>query len=154
MAAENLLQKRVAETPTIYAYEHIGYPAHKGWLKVGYTTRDVETRVREQNQTGNIQYRIVLKRPAMRKDGSSFTDKLVHRILRKDHIRNPEGEWFVCDIKKVEQAIAMRSGINWGAVALPSLFKKRPINGAPTKMAPTKHITKKTVILPAHFDLL
>lgn len=79
---------------------------HKGWLKVGYTTRDVETRVREQNLTGNIQYRIVLKRPAMRKDGSSFTDKLVHRILRKDHIRNLEGEWFVCDVKKVEQAIA------------------------------------------------
>ena len=106
MAAQDLLRNKVAETPTIYAYEHIGYPSHKGWLKVGYTTRDVETRVKEQNQTGNIQYRIVLKRPAMRKDGSSFTDKLIHRILRKDHIRNPEGEWFVCDIKKVEQAVA------------------------------------------------
>ncbi len=106
MAAQDLLRNKIAETPTIYAYEHIGYPAHKGWLKVGYTTRDVETRVKEQNQTGNIQYRIVLKRPAMRNDGSSFTDKLVHHILRKDHIRNPEGEWFVCDIRKVEQAIA------------------------------------------------
>ena len=106
MATQDLLRIKVAETPTIYAYEHIGVPGHKGWLKVGYTTRDVETRVREQNLTGNIQYRIVLKRPAMRKDGSSFNDKLVHRILRKDHIRNPEGEWFVCDIKKVEQAIA------------------------------------------------
>ena len=106
MSAQDLLRNRVAETPTIYAYEHIGYPAHNGWLKIGYTTRDVETRVKEQNLTGNIKYRIVLKRPAMRKDGSSFTDKLVHRILRKDHIRNPEGEWFVCDIKKAEQAIA------------------------------------------------
>ena len=56
--------------------------------------------------------------------------------------------------RKVEQAIAMRSGINWGTVALPSSFNKRPINGAATKMAPTKHITKKTVILPAHFALL
>lgn len=106
MSAQDLLRNRVAETPTIYAYEHIDYPAHNGWLKIGYTTRDVETRVKEQNLTGNIQYRIVLKRPAMRKDGSSFTDKLVHRILRDDHIRNPEGEWFVCDIKKAEQAIA------------------------------------------------
>ena len=105
MAAQDLLRNKVSETPTIYAYEHIDYPTHKGWLKVGYTTRDVETRVKEQNQTGNIQYRVVLKRPAMRKDGSSFTDKLVHRILRKDHIRNPEGEWFVCDVKKVEQFI-------------------------------------------------
>ena len=39
----------------IYAYEHVGIPSHAGWLKVGYTTRDVETRVREQNLTGNIQ---------------------------------------------------------------------------------------------------
>jgi T5orf172 domain. len=106
MAAQDLLRNKVSETPTIYAYEHIGYPAHKGWLKVGYTTRDVETRVKEQNLTGNIQYRIVLKRPAMRRDGTSFDDHLIHRILRKDHIRNPEGEWFVCDVKKVEQAIA------------------------------------------------
>lgn len=106
MAAQDLLRNRVAETPNIYAYEHIDYPAHNGWLKIGYTTRDVETRVKEQNLTGNIKYRIVLKRPAMRNDGSAFTDKLVHSILRGDHIRNPEGEWFVCDIKKAEQAIA------------------------------------------------
>ena len=89
----------------IYAYEHVGVPAHSGWLKVGYTTRDVETRVKEQNQTGDIPYRIVLKRPAMRKDGSSFDDHLIHKILRKNHIRNPEGEWFVTDVKNVEKTI-------------------------------------------------
>ena len=49
MATTDLLRNKVAETPTIYAYEHIGVPAHKGMLKVGYTTRDVETRVKEQN---------------------------------------------------------------------------------------------------------
>ena len=90
----------------IYAYEHIGVPSHEGWLKVGYTTRDVETRVREQNLTGNIRYKIVLKRPAMRKDGSSFDDHLVHDILRRSHVRNPEGEWFVTDVRTVERAIA------------------------------------------------
>ena len=106
MATTDLLRNKVAETPTIYAYEHIGVPAHKGMLKVGYTTRDVATRVKEQNKTGNIQYRIVLARPAMRRDGTSFDDHLIHSILRKDHVRNPEGEWFVCDEKKVERAIA------------------------------------------------
>jgi len=106
MATTDLLRNKVAETPTIYAYEHIGVPAHKGMLKVGYTTRDVETRVKEQNKTGNIQYRIVLARPAMRRDGTSFDDHLIHSILRKDHVRNPEGEWFVCDEYKVERAIA------------------------------------------------
>ena len=106
MAAQDLLRNKVAETPTIYAYEHVGIPAHAGWLKVGYTTRDVETRVKEQNLTGNIPYKIVLVRPAMRKDGTSFDDHIIHRILRKDHVRNPEGEWFVCDVRKVEKAIA------------------------------------------------
>lgn len=106
MAATDLLREKVAETPMIYAYEHIGVPAHEGMLKVGYTTRDVETRVREQNQTGSIRYRIVLKRPAMRKDGTSFDDHLIHKILRKNHVRNPEGEWFVTDAQTVERAIA------------------------------------------------
>lgn len=106
MANIDLLRSKVAETPTIYAYEHIGVPAHNGMLKVGYTTRDVVTRVKEQNKTGNIQYRIVLSRPAMRHDGTSFDDHLIHSILRKDHVRNPEGEWFVCDVNKVERAVA------------------------------------------------
>ena len=106
MATTDLLRNKVAETPTIYAYEHIGVPAHKGMLKVGYTTRDVETRVKEQNKTGDISYRIVLARPAMRHDGTSFDDHLIHSILRKDHVRNPEGEWFECDVYKVERAIA------------------------------------------------
>ena len=42
MATKDLLRNKVAEIPTIYAYKHIGVPAHKGMLKVGYTTRDVE----------------------------------------------------------------------------------------------------------------
>lgn len=106
MAAQELLRNRVSEKPTIYAYRHIGVLTHEGMLKIGYTTRDVETRVREQNLTSHVKYEIVLKRTAMRKDGSSFTDKLIHRMLRKDHVRNPEGEWFVCDKAIVEKAIA------------------------------------------------
>ena len=106
MAEKNYFIKKAEQTPMIYAYEHIGVPSHEGWLKVGYTTRDVETRVREQNLTGNIRYKIVLKRPAMRKDGTSFDDHLIHEILRKKHVPNPEGEWFVTDAKTVERAIA------------------------------------------------
>ena len=55
MATTNFFIKKSEQTPMIYAYEHVGIPSHAGWLKVGYTTRDVETRVREQNLTGNIQ---------------------------------------------------------------------------------------------------
>ena len=106
MSAQDLLRGRVTATPTIYAYEHIDYPAHKGWLKVGYTTRTAEIRVREQNQTSHVKFKIVLERPAMRKDGSTFDDRLVRDILRKDHIPNPEGEWCVCGVREVERAIA------------------------------------------------
>lgn len=106
MSAQDLLLGRVTATPTIYAYEHIDYPAHKGWLKVGYTTRTAEIRVREQNQTSHVKFKIVLERPAMRKDGSTFDDRLVRDILRKDHIPNPEGEWCVCGVREVERAIA------------------------------------------------
>ena len=106
MATKQYFAEKAEQTPMIYAYEHIGVPSHVGWLKVGYTTRDVETRVREQNITGNISYKIVLKRPAMRKDGTSFDDHLVHDILRRSRVRNPEGEWFVTDVRTVERAIA------------------------------------------------
>lgn len=106
MSAQDLLRGRVTATPTIYAYEHIDYPAHKGWLKVGYTTRTAEIRVREQNQTSHVKFKIVLERPAMRKDGSTFDDRLVRDILKKDHIPNPEWEWCVCGVREVEKAIA------------------------------------------------
>ena len=106
MAKTNLLQNRVADTPVIYAYELVGVPSHKGLLKVGYTIRNPEVRVAEQLKTAHVDYRIVLKRNAMRKDGSTFDDHAVHRVLRRNGVHNPEGEWFRCDLKTVERAIA------------------------------------------------
>ena len=41
-------------SPTIYAYELRGVSSHKGYLKVGYTERDVETRVKEQLRTPGL----------------------------------------------------------------------------------------------------
>ena len=126
MAAKDLLRGRVAATPTIYAYEHVDYPAHKGWLKVGYTTRTAEIRAREQNQTSHVRYRIVLERPAMRKDGSWFDDHLVRDILRNGHIPNPEGEWCICDVGTVEKAIAAAVAGNDRMMDRIEDFKMRP----------------------------
>lgn len=105
MATTDLLQSKIEQTPVVYAYQLVGVPDHEGLLKVGYTVRDAETRVAEQCRTAGLQYRIVLCRPAMREDGSSFDDHAVHRVLRAAHIPNPEGEWFRCDVDKVERAI-------------------------------------------------
>ena len=99
--------------PKIYAYEDTN-PQYEGLLKVGYTTKDVRERVAQQYPTarpGNPPYKIVLEEPAMRSDGSTFTDHDVHRYLRRVGVRNPEGEWFKCTVEKVRSAInGVRSG--------------------------------------------
>ena len=48
MAAKDFLQNRVGQTPTIYAYELVGVPDHEGLIKVEFTVRDVEERIKEQ----------------------------------------------------------------------------------------------------------
>lgn len=97
-------------TPTIYAYELINISSHKGYLKVGYTERDVETRVAEQMHTSAIPYRIVMKVSAMRPDGSCFTDHDVHAVLKKKgymqlNAGDDKNEWFKCDVNAVKAAI-------------------------------------------------
>ena len=99
--------------PTIYAYEDTN-PQYAGLLKVGYTTVDVQGRVAQQYPTlrpGKPPYHILVEEPAMRSDGTVFTDHDVHRMLRINGIRNPEGEWFKCSVAQAKAAIiAVRTG--------------------------------------------
>ena len=103
--------------PTIYAYELVNVPSHKGYIKVGFTDRDVETRVKEQLHTSGVPYKIILKESAMRPDGTCFTDRDVHTILRrKGKLRLNEGtdknEWFACTTTDIISAInELRYGI-------------------------------------------
>lgn len=99
--------QRPEGTPTIYAYELPGVPAQRGWLKVGYTARDVRKRVDEQLHTAGLEARIVVERPAFRSDGSVFDDSSVHALLtRRRFERKPQTEWFRCSREDVESAIA------------------------------------------------
>ncbi len=99
--------------PKIYAYEDTN-PAYAGLLKIGYTTRSVQERVAQQYPTlrpGTLPYRIVLEEPAIRSDGSAFTDHKVHRMLRINGIPQAGGEWFRCTVEQVRSAIkAVREG--------------------------------------------
>ena len=54
---------------------------------------------------GKPPYRIVLEESAMRNDGTVFTDHDVHRMLRINGVKNPEGEWFRCTVAQVKAAI-------------------------------------------------
>ena len=126
MATTDLLQSKVEQRPTIYAYELVGVASHKGLLKVGYTVRDVELRIKEQLQTAHVEHRTVLVRPAMRSDGSSFDDHAVHRLLRSAGFSNPEGEWFRCTVEDVEHAIQSVAEGKQTMLTRTETFKMRP----------------------------
>ena len=111
--SKDFFPPRPASRPAIYAYEDT-HPQYAGLLKVGYTTVDARSRVAQQYPTlrpGQPPYRIVLEEPAMRSDGTVFTDRDVHRMLRINGVKNPEGEWFRCQVDQVKAAlIAVRTG--------------------------------------------
>ena len=95
---------RPLATPTIYAYAST-HPDHEGLLKIGYTERSVADRIAEQFPPGMTAYRIELIEPAMRPDGSAFTDHDVHRHLLAKGIKNPTHEWFKCTVQQVRAAV-------------------------------------------------
>jgi len=98
--------------PAIYAYTD---KAYEGLVKVGYTAVDVKKRVAEQYPTkrpGSLPYKIVFEESAMRKDGTSFDDHAVHRLLKKKGIKNPDGEWFACTVQQLKAfVLALKTGI-------------------------------------------
>lgn len=104
---------RPATKPTIYAYEDSNQDLN-GLLKVGYTTRTAKERVAAQYpilRPGKLPYRILVEEPAMRADGTVFTDHDVHRYLRLTGIKNEGGEWYRCTTAQVQSAIvAVRNG--------------------------------------------
>ena len=131
MANQEFFQQRPQIHPTIYAYSLVGVASHNGYLKVGFTERDVETRVKEQLHTSAVPYKIHLRESAMRADGSCFTDHDVHTILRQKGFQQlnqgeDRNEWFRCSASDVMVAIvALRTG-NANVENRTQTFKMRP----------------------------
>ena len=125
MATTDLLQKQMGERPIIYAYSDTRFP---GMLKVGFTARSIEVRMKEHYPTlvPGQSWKVKLIRPAMRKDGSVFSDKAVHRVLRGANIQNPEGEWFRCSTHEVERAIEAVKNNETTMLQRTQDFKMRP----------------------------
>lgn len=115
--SQEFFVQRPQVTPTIYAYALNGVTSHNGYIKIGYTDRDAETRIREQLHTSGIAYKILLKESAMRSDGSCFRDTDIHTILRRKGFRQykegeDKNEWFACSVNDVLSAILeLRDGI-------------------------------------------
>ena len=86
--------------PQCYAYTTPGVPAHDGWTKIGFTERDVETRVKEQTHTVGITPQIWwhMRAAFMTEPYGTFTDKDFHAYLKKLEIPREAGtEWFQID---------------------------------------------------------
>ena len=82
--------------PQCYAYTTPCISYHEGWTKIGFTERNVETRIREQTQTAGIKYDLKWHKNALY-EGSyeTFTDKDFHGYLNKLGVkRQPNTEWF------------------------------------------------------------
>lgn len=105
MSKKDFFPPRPSVNPTIYAYELPNDSQRKGQIKIGFTDRDAATRIKEQIGATRAAFKIVFEESAMRADGSSFTDKAIHALLRKDNIKNPEGEWFICTLNQLRKAI-------------------------------------------------
>ena len=109
--------QRPASHPTIYAYEHPDVASQKGYIKVGYTERDVETRIYEIEHTGGVPYRILGSWSAMKNDGTCFTDHDIHSVLKQRgklqlNYGEDRNEWFKCSLDDVRAAVlALQQGI-------------------------------------------
>ena len=113
MANTDFFPARPQANPTIYAYAD-NNPQYRGLLKVGYTIKTAKERVAEQYPTARpneVPYTIVLDEPALKENGTSFTDHEVHRLLEKNGFyRLPDEngkktEWFRCSVQDVMNAI-------------------------------------------------
>ena len=84
--SKDFFPQRPSVKPMIYAYEDDN-PKYAGLLKIGYTTIDVEERVRQQYQTirpGGKPYNIVFAESAVYLDGGTFMDHQIHYHRQKD----------------------------------------------------------------------
>ena len=89
--------------PMIYCYTTPEIARHNGWVKIGYTEQDVDTRINQQVKTADVIAHKEWQGNAIFEDGSAqrFTDKEFHAYLRKKKIDNKrfgdtdkQSEWF------------------------------------------------------------
>lgn len=120
ISLSDILHNRPAVVPTIYGYTLPTVADHDGYIKIGYTDREnTENRIKEQLHTAGIPFKVLFKESAMRSDGTCFTDKDVHRLLKHKGFRQlnegkDHNEWFYCSEKEAIETIEkVRTGIRF-----------------------------------------
>ncbi|MCS4487558.1 DEAD/DEAH box helicase family protein [Streptococcus sciuri] len=97
MMVEIKTSKSIA--PKIYAYTTPKNLDNEGWIKIGYTEREVEKRIKEQTHTANVTTDILWSENAEYlaepDKGKTFKDHDFHNFLKfHDVKRRPKTEWF------------------------------------------------------------
>ncbi len=132
MSSTAFFPTRPNANPTIYAYSD-NSPQYDGLLKVGYTIKSAAERVAEQypvKRPGARPYTIHVDEAAISDDGSCFTDRDVHRVLRANGFENPDGEWFRCVPSDVMAAIVTLRRGGDAIVSRTETFSMRPEQAA------------------------
>lgn len=123
--------------PHIYAYTEpqfenspwTGARSGKGFIKVGYTAKDVKERIDDQfpiKRPGGSPYKILLDEFAIRNDGTLFKDHDVHKALKEMKVTRLEGEWFECTVEEVQAAILSVKSRKPNPEQKRNTFKMRP----------------------------
>ena len=102
---EELLPDRPKARLRIYAWSTDAIPKYKGCLKVGQTTQDVNTRIKQSQGVAQVSYILEVDELAERSDGSVFRDYAVRERLKQKGFENVEFEWMRCTSKDVQVAI-------------------------------------------------
>ena len=103
-------QLRPNTSPKIYGYTEPS-KEYAGLIKVGYTERDVLTRMKEHYPTsgpeGIERFEVLFEESSMPDDGTFFKDYEVHRLLEKSGIKRTgkKNEWFKCSINELKAAV-------------------------------------------------
>ena len=102
---DQLLPEKSRIRLRIYAWSTNAIPKFEGCLKVGQTTKEVNTRIRQSQGVAQVPYLLEIDESAERSDGSVFRDSAVRDRLKQKGFENVELEWMRCTANDVKTAI-------------------------------------------------
>ena len=122
----NLVKTSRPALPQIYAYTTPEIARHDGWTKIGYTEQNVDTRLKQQMHTADVEYKLEWHGNATYEDtGEIFHDTDFHGYLRKlDVVSKPGTEWFEIEPSPAHQRF-YEFRENHGIVGVPTPVEYR-----------------------------
>ena len=102
---EELLPTKSEARLRIYAWSTQEIRKFDGCLKVGQTTQDVNTRIKQSQGVAQVPYLLEVDESAERLDGSVFRDSEVRDRLKQKGFENVELEWMRCTASDVRTVI-------------------------------------------------